>query len=163
MRNWIAVDLLGNPLFEEVENRRHFHQLFRQLRVATQTSRRNFVRQDLRHSDDLLGNRRECGEELHEVRQLFHHLRHRVVEKRHQRNSVDDLLHGAPQNPLLRSGQGNDPVRPGAPELRHTVIVVEREVLCAGLLGEECFRNLAVYCVSYSSPGPVLPLSLCCC
>ena len=68
----------------------------------------------------------------HDVRQLFHHLRHRVVEKRHQRDCVDDLLHGAPQIPLLRSGQ---PVRPGAPELRHTVIVVEREVLCCQALG----------------------------
>ena len=56
MRNWIVVDLLGNPLFEEVENRRHFHQLFRQLRVATQTSRRNIVRQDLGHFDNRLGN-----------------------------------------------------------------------------------------------------------
>ena len=50
-------------------------------------------------------------------------------------------------------------VRPGAPELQHTVVVVERKVLCTGLVGEECFRNFAVYCVSYSSPGPCLLLS----
>ena len=65
MRNWIVDGLLGNPLLEEVENRRHFRQLFRQLRVATQTWRRNIVRQVLRHCDNQLSNHRQLrGKEL---------------------------------------------------------------------------------------------------
>ena len=55
---------------------------------------------------------RERVEEMHDVRQLFHHLRRRIVENRHRRDSIDNLLHGALQNPHLRPGQGSDPVRP---------------------------------------------------
>ena len=103
MRNWIVVDLLGNPLLEEVENRRHFHQLFRQLRVATQTSRRNIVRQDLRHCDNRLGNHRKLrGKELHDIRQLFHRLQHRSIE------SLDQLIRDAVVPLHLPCGQGSN-------------------------------------------------------
>ena len=36
------------------------------------------------------------------VGQLFHHLRRRINEKRHQRDCIDNLLHGAPHIQLLR-------------------------------------------------------------
>ena len=58
---------------------------------------------------------RSCNQEGYRRRhfhQLFHHLRHRIVEKRHQRDCVDNLLNGAPQIQLLHPGQGGDPVRP---------------------------------------------------
>ena len=45
-----------------------------------------------------------------------------------------------------------------APELRHAV-VVEKEVLRAGLRGGGCFRNVAVYFISNPPPGPGCPLS----
>ena len=69
------------------------------------------MRQDLGHCDNLLGIRRERAEEVQDVWQLFPHLRHRIVEKRHRRDFVDDLLHGAPLYPCMRTGQGSDPVR----------------------------------------------------
>ena len=132
-RNWNV-----NGLVEEVENRRHFNQLFRQLRFTNRESRRDVVNEDLGHFNNLLVNR--DVQELVDLHQLFSHQRHLNIERRQD----------APLNPLLRPDLV-EAVRPGAPELLHTVVVVERKVLCAGLLGEECFRNFAVYCVSYSS------------
>ena len=83
------------------------------------------------HVDNLLGNRTQRIEETEDVHQLFSHQRHRDIKNRQRRRGVDDLVHWVLLDPLLRSGQGSDPVRPGAPELG-TVIVVKREVLCAG-------------------------------
>ena len=51
-------------------------------------------------------------ESAHDVLQLVHHLRRRIVEKRQRRDRINNLLHGAPQIPLLRPGKGSDPVRP---------------------------------------------------
>ena len=83
-RNWIVDDLLGSPLLEEVEM---VHQLLRQVRLATQASRRDVLERDLGHVDNLLGNRRQTrGQELEDVRQLFHHLQHRSIE------SLDQLV-----------------------------------------------------------------------
>ena len=83
----------------------------------------------------------------------FHHLRLRGVEERDDRRTVDDLLHAALRDSLLRSDV-SETVRPGAPELRHAV-VVEEAVLRVGLLEGEFVRNSAVQCTSRSSsPAP---------
>ena len=64
------------------------------------------------------------------------------MEKRDDRHRVGDLLHSAPRDSPLRPDV-DETVRPRAPELRHAV-VVEKEVLRAGLLGGGCLRNFAV-------------------
>ena len=58
------------------------------------------------------GSGMSVSKKMHDVRKLFHYLRRRIVESRQRRDSIDDLQHGAPQNPLLRPGQGRKPVRP---------------------------------------------------
>ena len=133
MRNWIVDDLLGDPLLEEVENRRHFRQLFRQLRVATQTSRRNIVRQDLRHFDNRLRVRPENVEELHEVRQLFHHLRHRCIQNLYHRGINGNLLHGTQLIPLLWPPRLTQTGWPGTPRW-HLIFVGKCVVLGASVL-----------------------------
>ena len=65
-------------------------------------------------SNTLLGIRKVSRQEQRQ--RLVHHLRHRNVEGR-ERDDVDVLLHGAPQNPLLRPDL-REPVRPHAAELR---------------------------------------------
>ena len=84
-------------------------------------------------------------------------LRHRHVEELNNGHSIDSLLHDAPRDSLLRPDV-NETVRPRAPELRHA-IVVEEEVLRAGLLGGGFTRNSAVNFVSYPPPGPGHALS----
>ena len=124
-RNWNVDVLLRSPPQGRIGyDRRHLHQLFHQLRVAHRGAHRDVIEQDLGHFDSLLGNRLKRVEEAHDVRQLFHHLRHRIVEKRHQRDCVDDLFHGAPLYPCMRTGQGSDPVRPST----FGVLVVQVEV-----------------------------------
>ena len=85
---------------------RHFHQLFRQLRVTQNSgSHRDIVEQDLGYFDNLLRIRRERVEEAYDVRQLFHHLRHRCIENLHhgsKAHEVDNVLHGVPLDSLLR-------------------------------------------------------------
>ena len=91
-RNWNVNDVLGNKLLQrrKRQHRRHFHQLFCQLRVATQPSQRNIKRQNFRHFDNRLGNHRQlCGRELHDIRQLFPNLRHRNIE------TMDQLVRDA--------------------------------------------------------------------
>ena len=56
------------------------------------------------------------------------------MEKREDRCRVDDLLHDAPRDSLLRPDVG-ETVRPRAPELGHATVVGEK-VLRAGLLGK---------------------------
>ena len=51
-----------------------------QLRLANRSSHRNIIRQDLGHFDNLLGNRRECGKEEQDIRQLVQHLRRKNIE-----------------------------------------------------------------------------------
>ena len=100
----MATVLLHNPLQRgKGYDRRHFHQLFRQLRIANSGSQRDVMGQDLGHCDNLLGNRGERVEEAHCVLQLFHHLRRKIVKKQHRRDCIDDLLHGAPQIPAART------------------------------------------------------------
>ena len=109
-------------------NPRNFHQLFRHLRLANHRSHRDINGQDLGHFDNLLGTRREHVEEMQEIWQLFHHLRHRIIESRQRRDKIEDLLHSAPLFPFLRSGHGKQAVRPHLPGL----FFVEAEELRLG-------------------------------
>ena len=84
-------------------DRGHFHQLFHQLRLANCRSQGDVLRHDLGHFDNLIGIRKERIEELEHVLQLFHRLRQRIIEQRHQRDCVDNRLHGALQNLCLRA------------------------------------------------------------
>ena len=89
------------------------------------------------------GGGHEDVDDLQHILQLVHHLRHRGVKSRQPKNDVTSLLHGAPQNPLLRIRHGCQPVWPGATELRHAddvEVIVPR----AGLLRSGFFRNSAV-------------------
>ena len=114
-RNWnVDVLLRSPPEGRTGYDRRHFHQLFHQLRVAHRGAHRDVIEQDLGHFDSLLGNRLKRVEEAHDVRQLIHRQRHRIIEKRHQRGCVDDMFHGAPLYPRMQTGQGSDPVRPSS-------------------------------------------------
>ena len=81
------------------------------------------------HVDNLLG--KQEIELLEDVRQLFNHLRHRNVKRRHDHRAVDHLFHGAPQYPFLWPDL-KEPVRTHSPELRHAVIVQE-SVACRAL------------------------------
>ena len=113
----------------------HFHQLFRQLRLANRGSRRHAFNDDLGCVNNLLGNRRERVEELEHVHQLSHHQRNRNVKRRHDQRTVVDLFHGVPLNPLLRPDL-EEPVRLRSPEF--FLVQIEEEVLRAWLLGSVC-------------------------
>ena len=71
---------------------------------------------------------------------------------------VDDLLHDAPGDSLMRPDAG-ETVRPRAPELRHTVVVVEAVLPRAGLRGgwvlPELGRVLLLEPTSRSWPSSV--------
>ena len=64
------------------EGSRHGHQLFRQLRITHQASRRDVLEDDLGHFNNLLGNRHKRIDEPEHIHQLFHHQRHRSIERR---------------------------------------------------------------------------------
>ena len=145
--------LLHGPLQGIGHDRRHFNQLFRQLRIAHCDAHRDVLTRDLGHFDNLLGIRHERIEELEHVWQLFHRLRRRIIEKKQQRDGIDNLLHSAPQNPLLRPGQGRNPVRPRPAEL-FFVEAEEAEGVC---VGEEGARIAAVKFISRSS-SPALAI-----
>ena len=74
--------------------RRHFHQLFRQLRIANSGSHRDIIRRDLGHFNNLLRIMRERAEELQDVRQLVPHLRHSIenMHCRSRAHEVDNVL-----------------------------------------------------------------------
>ena len=83
-RNWNVDVLLHNPMQRGIRyDRRHFHQLFRLLRIAHDSAQWDIIEQDLRHFDDMLEIRQKRVEEAHDVRQLFHHLRHKCIKNLH--------------------------------------------------------------------------------
>ena len=139
--------------------RRHFHQLFRQLRLLERGTLQDRVLKNLGHFDDLLDIRKRLVEDLQHFHHRVHRLRHRNMEKLDDGHNIDNLLHDVPRDSLLRPRHGRQPVRPRAPELRHAVIVVEAEVPRAGLLGCGFFRNSAVCFTSYPPSGPCHHLS----
>ena len=86
-------------------------------------------KRELECSTGLLNSLHERHESFH---QLFRLLRHGNVESRQRRDSNDNLVHGVPQNLLLRPGQGRHPVRPRPAGL----FVVEAEELRLGCGGD---------------------------
>ena len=139
MRESFRIDFRGENHEDVHWLRRHFHQLFRRLRHRKNPTRRRTRKAgDLGHFDLLLGDKEV--DDLQHVLQLVHHLRHKDVKSRQPRSDVSKLLHSVPQNLLPRPDLVGA-VRPGAPELRHAIIV-EKEVLRAGLLGG--FQNFDV-------------------
>ena len=91
-RNWIVNDLLGS----------HRIMLSREKTGKTSTSSTTTNNWNV---DVLLHNPLQRGEgnDRRHFNQLFNQLRRRIIESRKQRDRIDDLLHGAPLCPLLRS------------------------------------------------------------
>ena len=148
--NWNVNGLLNN-LHERHESWR-FHQLFRLLRLTESRTRKTGWARDLGHFEDsVLGNRHiQVQERTH---QLVHRLRHGNVESRQRRDSNDNLVHGVPQNLLLRPGQGRHPVRPQPAGL----FIVEAEELRLGCGGVPDRRRIVHLAPPH--PGPGCPLS----
>ena len=142
-RSWIVNGLFHSPLQKRRigNDRRHFHQLFHQLWLTTQTSRRDVLQRELGHAENLPGNRTQRTEETEDIHQLFSHQQHRDVKNRQRRRGVDDLVHWVLLNPLLRP-DASEAVRP-RPGGRH-LIHVRGKGLGACHLGGGMFRNLAV-------------------
>ena len=111
----------------------HEHQLEMKMMQMNSILGENLEGLQQREIHDLLYNPlrntllRHEGED---IRQLFYHQRHR----RHDRRTVDKLLHGTPLDPLLRSRHVKQTVWPGAPGGRH-IIHVHRIVHSACRLG----------------------------
>ena len=124
-------------------DRRRFHQLFRQLQYPRESACRAGWQRDLGHFNDLLGITKVSGQEQRQ--RLVHHLRHWNIEG-WERDDVDVLLHGAPQNPLLRPDL-REPVRPGAQDGRH-IINVHSKVHCACRLGRRMRPVLEIHLLS---------------
>ena len=143
------------------DNRPHFHQLFYQLRVTQNSAYRDVIEQDLGYFVNLLGNGQKHVEKAHDVWQLFHHPRHRIVEKRHQRDCVDNLLHGAPQIPFLRPGReailsGRDPLGSSSKKLKSSGWGVWGSV-AVKFISWPHTPALAIVCPreEFSLPGPL--------
>ena len=138
-------DRIGN-------DRRHFHQLFYQLRITQNRAHRDVRSKDLGHISNPLGNGREPVEELEHVLQLFHRLRHRRVENLHhgrKADEIDNVLHGVPLNPFLRPGLCENP---GPHPCGVFVKQLEEHRV------PDCFGPLS----PWSLPGPVRLLCCCC-
>ena len=142
--------------------RRHVHQLFRQLRITYQASRRDVLEDDLGHFNNLLGNRHKRIDEPEHFHQLVHRLRHGSIEQRDLRHAVDNLLHGAPLHPLLRPRHVKQTVWPGATGGRHLIhvhwIVHSASRLVRGM-PPDLRRKVQL---EMPLPGPGLLLSPCC-
>ena len=124
------------------DDRRHFHQLFRRLRV---TKNRKRVNEAARKPATTL--------DLGRFDNLSHHQRHRSVENR-QKGVVDDLLHGAPLYPLLWPPRLTQTGWPGTPG-RHHVFVGELIVLGACRVGRRSRPELGrVLRLALLLPGP---------
>ena len=142
-RNWNVGVLLRSPPQGRIGyDRRHFHQLFHQLRDTHRGAHRDVIEQDLGHVDSLLGNRLKLVEEAHDVRQLIHQLRHRNIQNLYHGSVSGGLLHGAQLILVL-----------WPPRLTQTG--------WPGTLGERRLRNVAVKYNSCLSPGPCRLLALC--
>ena len=106
---------------------------------------------DLGHVNNLLD---KClrVEEPHDIRQLYHHLRHRNVHNLDHGHDVGKLLHAAQMDPflwLLRLTLAGWPGSPGLFLIRLEEVRLVRRL----------FRILAVTCNSNLLPAPGLLLS----
>ena len=114
-RNWNVNVLLHTWLQPRIgHDRRHFHQLFYQLRVTQNRAHRDVLRKDLGHFNDLLGIGRERVEELEHVWQLFHRLPHRCIKNLHHgsdTHEVRDVLHDVPLDRSCGRGSARTPSR----------------------------------------------------
>ena len=109
-RNW-NVDVLLHSLLKRREgnNRRHFHQLFRHLRLRNQGTRGDVVDDELGHFDNLLGNRaiqestgvQHVFLEVQELRQVVHHMRHRKIKDLHDRAEGAEIFQDVPHHFVL--------------------------------------------------------------
>ena len=143
--------LPAQPVAEGGGRDRHFHQLFRLLRLTENRTRKAGWPEDLGHYDNLLGHHRI--DVLDHGHQLVHQLRLRNSKRGHHGSDVGKLLHGVPLDPLLRPRRLCQAGRPPPAGLflvqleehrlgRRSLPVRVREVQLALLL-----------------PGPGLPLS----
>ena len=92
--------LPADPVAEGGGRDRHFHQLFRLLRLTENRTRKAGWPRDLGHCDNLLGHHRI--DVLDHGHQLVHHLRLRYSKRGHHGSDVGKLLHGVSLYPLLR-------------------------------------------------------------
>ena len=99
-RNWSF-----NGLREEGWDGWYFHQLFRQLRLANGSSRRDVLERDLGHFDNLFGNHRKKRVSCSTTSGTG------ASRAGKTRRGDNKLLHGVPLNLLLRPDFG-EPVRP---------------------------------------------------
>ena len=143
--------LPADPVAEGGDRDRHFHQLFRLLRLTENRTRKAGWPGDLGHCDNLLGHHRI--DVLDHGHQLVHHLRLRYSKRGHHGSDVGKLLHGVSLYRLLRPRRLCQAGRPPPAGLfdvqaeehrlgRRSLPVLVREVQLALLL-----------------PGPGLPLS----
>ena len=101
-RNWNVDVLLHIPVQSRIGNdRRHFHQLFRQLHIAHSGAPKDIIEQYLVHFENLLRNRQKRVEEAHNVLQLVYHLRHKNIQNLDHGHDVGELLRGALLDPFL--------------------------------------------------------------
>ena len=127
----------------------HVHQLFRQLRHTKCSAVRDHVlKRNLGHLNNLLGQ--TPVEDLQDIHQMFHHLRHKSVkiEHRHKHEGQDHLLHGVPLDPLLRPwlSEWSQPQIPGS-SLYNWKSSGFLAALGVGLRGALCAASaLAVFC-----------------
>ena len=92
--------LPADPVAEGGDRDRHFHQLFRLLRLTENRTRKAGWPGDLGHCDNLLGH--HGVDELDHGHQLVHQLRLRYSKRGHHGSYVGKLLHGVSLHPLLR-------------------------------------------------------------
>ena len=118
-----------DPVVEGGDRDRHFHQLLRQLQLREHRALRGGVQRDLRHVNNLLGQR--DVKDLQDIHRLVHHLQHKNIERRDRHERLEHGLHGALA--------GRHP--PGSSSYR----------LKSTGWGGGVVRNLAVYFVSLSS------------
>ena len=114
--------LPADPVAEGGGRDRHFHQLFRLLRLTENRTRKAGWPGDLGHCDNLLGHHRI--DVLDQGHQLVHHLRLRYSKKGHHGSDVGKLLHGVSLYLLLRPPRLT---QTGWPATLHCITIVIRQ------------------------------------
>ena len=97
LRNRSVDDLLRDP--QRRQHSRHFHQLFRRLRLRSRSTRRTRRTGDRGHFDNLLGHR--AIQHPQGVRHVVHRLRHRKIEDLHERADGAEIFHDVPHHLVL--------------------------------------------------------------
>ena len=128
-RNWNVDVLFHCPLQGRTRNgRRHFHQLFRQLRRTEDCASSAEWTDKLGHFDNLLSNKIQRVEESEDVHQLFHHLRHNL----NHGHDIGKLLRGVLPGPVpVAPAAHPDKVAGNPGEEGASVAVAPRTCPCA--------------------------------